>query len=304
MACVFVGLTWLIVFFGVTSALSNWGSIELQDAVRDALKDPALDGTNLTVSEVIEWLRRAAYGVVFLSIAGVVFAVFTARGHRASRICLTVMCGLTFIGFVAAGGFAGLLPAALAIICAMQLWSPDSRAWFDTKNGVTAPPTPTDPFATAAIPEAASPIAAPPAASQPKPVRVAGLVTLIASWLVVMFSAYFVLIYTTARESYIDSISNGSTERMLDDLGVEPSDFVTWMFIFFVVSGILAVMACASAALMLRGVRRARMATIVLAAISVPVSFVFVGVGWPWTAAAVFVIVQLNLPGARTSSAP
>jgi hypothetical protein len=300
MACVFVG-SCLIVFFSITSALTDWGSIELQNAVRDALKDPALESTDLTVAEVIEWLRRAAYAVVFLSIAGVVFAVFTARGHRGSRIGLTVICGLAFIGFVAAGGFAGLLPAALAIICAMQLWSPDSRAWFDIKNGVTAPPAAADPFAAAQTPVAAPAIAAPPAASLPKPVRIAGLVTLIASWLVVMFSAYFALIYTTARESYVDSISNGSTERMLDDLGVEASDFVTWMFIFFVVSGTLAVMACVSAALMLRGVRRARVVTLVLAAISVPVSFVFVGVGWPWTAAAVVVIVQLSQREARTS---
>ncbi len=85
MACVFVGLTSLIVFGSVTSALSDWGSIELQDAVRDALDDPALEGIDLTVAEVVEWLRRAAYVVVVLSIAGVVFAVFTARGHRASR---------------------------------------------------------------------------------------------------------------------------------------------------------------------------------------------------------------------------
>ncbi len=148
MACVFVGLTSVIVFGSLTSALSNWGSIELQDAVRDALRDPALDGVNLSVAEVVEWLRRAAYVVVFLSIAGVVFAVFAARGHRGSRIYLTVMCGLAFVGFVVVGGLAGLLPAALAVVCATQLWSADSRAWFDAKNGVNPAP-PADPFAAA-----------------------------------------------------------------------------------------------------------------------------------------------------------
>ena len=297
MACVFVGLTCLIVFGSTTSALSNWGSIELQDAVRDALNDPALDGVNLTVPEVIEWLRRAAYAVVFLSVAGIVFAVFAARGHRASRAYLTVMCGLAFVGFVAVGGLAGLLPAALAIVCAMQLWSPDSRAWFDAKNGVTTAAAPTDPFAVGTAP---APVAAPRTAPQPKPVRIAGLVTLIASWMVVMFTAYFVLVYTTARESYIDSISKGSTKRAFDDLGIAPADFVMWMFIYFVFCGILALAACASAALMLRGVPHARVMTIVIAAASVPVSFLFVGVGWPWTAAAVTVIVLLSGREART----
>ncbi len=287
MACVFVGLTSLIVFGSVTSALSNWGSIELQEAVRDALDDPALDGVDLTVPQVVEWLRRAAYAVVALAIAGVVFAVFTARGHRSSRVSLTVMCGLAFVGFIGIGGLAGMLPAVLAVVCAMQLWSPESRAWFDAKNGIARPVVPPAPVAG----PGPGPDAAPPL---PKPVRIAGLVALIASWLVLMFSAYYALIYVTARSSYVDSLSKGSTKKMLDEYGIAPADFVTWMFIFFVVCGVLALLACTAAALMLRGVAHARTATMVLAAVSVPLSFFFVGVGWPWTAAAVFVLVQLR----------
>ncbi|GAA3523481.1 hypothetical protein GCM10022234_19710 [Aeromicrobium panaciterrae] len=295
MACVYVGLTSLIVFGYLVSALSDWGSIELQESVRDALDDPAFDGVNLSVTEVIEWLRRIAYVVVFLSIAGIVFAVFAARGHRGSRVYLTVMCGLAFVGFVAVGGLAGLLPAALAVVCAMQLWSPESRAWFDAKNGVT-PARPAEPIV---VPAAAPAAVAAPTRELAKPERIAGLVTMIGSWLVVMFSAYFVLVYTTARESYVDSISKGSTRRAFDDLGVEPSDFVTWMFIYFVVCGVLALLACASAALLLRGVSRARTTTMVLAVVSLPMSVALVGVGWPWTAAAIVVIVMLNKREAR-----
>lgn len=302
MAAVFIGLTSLIVFGSLTSALSNWGSIEMQDAVRDALDDRALESLDLTVPEVIDWLRWAAYVAVLLSIAGVVFAVFAARGHRASRVSLTVMCGLAFVGFVLVGGIAGLFPAALAVVCAAQLWAPDSRAWFNAKNGMAVAPAPTvtaEPVA--AEPVAAPPVAAPQAASRPRSVHVAGLVTLIASWLVVMFSAYFTLVYTTARESYVDSISKGSTKKMLDEYGIVPSDFVDWMFIFFAVCGVLALMACAAAALLLKGTRHARVATMVLAGIAVPVSFLIVGVGWPWTAAAVFVLVKLSRSDARTA---
>lgn len=305
MAVVFVGLTSLIVFFSLTSALSDWGSIELQDGVRDALDDPALKSMDLTVAEVMEWLRWAAYVAVFLSIAGIVFAVFTARGHRASRVSLTVMCGLAFLGFVLIGGIAGLFPAALAVLCAMQLWSPDSRAWFNAKNGVAVPPVQTVqpvPLDAAPDPAGAMPVAAPQAATRPNAVRVAGLVTLIASWLVLMFSAYFTLVYTTARESYIESISKGSTKKMLDDYDIVPADLVDWMFIFFVVCGVLALLACASAVLLLTGKRFGRVATIVLAGVAAPVSFLLVGVGWPWTAAAVFVLVKLSSPEARTSS--
>ncbi|MEO6604237.1 MAG: hypothetical protein ABIN55_01365 [Aeromicrobium sp.] len=305
MAVVFVGLTSLIVFFSLTSALSDWGSIELQDGVRDALDDPALKGMDLTVPEVIEWLRLAAYVAVFLSIAGIVLAVFTARGHRPSRISLTVMCGLAFLGFVLVGGIAGLFPAALAVVCAVQLWSSDSSAWFNAKNGVAAPRTPSVPpvpLAAAPDPVGAISVADPQAPGRPKAVRVAGLVTLIASWLVLMLSAYFTLIYTTARESYIESISKGSTKRMLDDYDILPADLVDWMFIFFAVCGVLAILACAAAVLLLTGKRFGRAATMVFAGAAVPLSFLFVGVGWPWTAAAVFVLVKLSRPEARTAS--
>ncbi len=307
MAAVFIGLTSLIVFGSLTSALSDWGSIELQSAVREALDDPAFNDLGLTVAEVLDWLRWAAYVAVLLSIAGVVFAVFTVRGHRASRVSLTVMCGLAFFGFVLVGGIAGLLPAALAVVCAAQLWSAQSRAWFDAKNGVVSTPAPAVPAPPVAAepvgyPVPVQPVAAPPAVGRPRSVRIAGLVTLIASWLVLMFSAYFTVVYTTARETYVESISKGSTKEMLDEYGIVPGDFVDWMFIFFAVCGVLALLACAAGALLLKGTPHARIATMVLAGVAAPLSFLFVGVGWPWTAAAVFVLVKLSSRDARTAS--
>mgnify|MGYP002682376174 CR=1 FL=1 len=195
----------------------------------------------------------------------------------------------------------GLLPAALSVVCATQLWSPDSRAWFDTKNGITrAEPTP-DPDAPKSAASAA-PVgtAVMTQTEQPKPVRIAGLVTLVASWLVVMFSAYYALIYTTSRQSYIDSLSKEPTKSMLADYDLAAGDVARWMFIGLSILGILAIAACVAAALMLIGKPHARIATIVLAAVTVPISFVVVGVGWPWTAAAIFVLVQLRRPAART----
>ncbi len=307
MACVFIGLTSLIVFGSVTSALTDWGSIELQDAVRDALDDPALRGMGLTVAEVLVWLRRAAYVVVALSIAGTVFAVFAALGHRPSRIYLTIMCALAFLGFVAVGGLAGLFPAALAVVCAVQLWSSDSRAWFDAKNGVTAPASPASPAGPAEAPVGApAEISSAPVAvtttQLPKPVRVAGLVTLISSWLVVMFSGYFALVYATARDSYVESLSKEPTKSMLADYDLAAADVARWMFIGLSVLGVIALIACATAVLMLTGKPYARVATIVLAIVTVPLSFVVVGVGWPWTVAAVFVLIQLRRPAARKTT--
>lgn len=305
MACVFVGLTSLIVFGSVTSALSNWGSIELQEAVGDALKDSRLSSAGLSVTEVIVWLRWVLYGVLFLSIAGLVFAVFVARGHRASRIYLTIMCGLTFIGFVVAGGLLGLFPAALAVVCAFQLWSQDSRAWFDAKNGgtarsqtaVVAPPDPVPPSAA----PVAGPIPVPAQQTLPKPVRIAGLVTLIASLLVAVFSAYYAFVYFVARDSYVESLSEDPMKGMLADYNLEPAETARLMFFVFAALGVFALLACISAGLMLVGKTYARIVTVVLAVVTVPVSFIVVGLGWPWTIAAIYVLILLRKPESGAS---
>lgn len=307
MACVFVGLTSVIVFGTVTSALTDWGSIELQDSVREALDDPALRGMDLSVTEVLVWLRRAAYVVVALSIAGAVFAVYAALGHRPSRIYLTIMCGLAFVGFVAVGGLAGLLPASLALLCAVQLWSADSRAWFNAKNGVAAPATPPVPAAptdalASGYAEAPSTPGVVAKTQQPKPIRVAGLVTLVSSWLVVMFSGYFALVYATARESYVESLSREPTKTMLADYDLVAADVARWTFIGFSVLGVLALIACVAAVLMLVGMPQARFALMVLTIVTVPVSFLVVGIGWPWTIAAVVVLIQLRRPEARRTT--
>ncbi len=212
------------------------------------------------------------------------------------------MCGVAFVGFVVVGGLAGLLPAALAVVCAMQLWSADSRAWFDAKNGVAPKAAAAgDPFAPDAVAASPAPTTQ-TGASQPKPVRVAGLITLISSWLVVMFSAYYALVYATARDSYVESLAKEPTKSMLDDYDLAAADVARWMFIGFGVLGVLALLACFAAVLMLVGKPYGRVATMVLAAVTVPVSFVVVGIGWPWTIAAVIVLIKLSRPEARSTA--
>jgi len=136
MACVFVGVTSAILFASVMSALSNWGSVELQDAVRTAANEPRFKDLGLTAAELLTWTRRILDGLVLVSIAGVVFSVFAARGHRASRVYLTIMCAIACLMFVATGGWVGLLPSAFAVLSAVRLWSPESKAWFEAKNRV------------------------------------------------------------------------------------------------------------------------------------------------------------------------
>lgn len=296
-----MGLTSLIAFFAVVSALSDWGSTDLQDAIRRALKDPRFNDTGLTVSSMLEWLRRILFGVVVLSIAGMVFAVFAARGHRPSRMYLTVMCGFACLAFLVTGGLFGLLPAAFAMICGFRLWTPESRAWFEVESG-EVPVVAVVGASTTLAPESTLPSPASttgPMARRPKPVLIAGIVTLCAASLIVMFCGYFMVVYLTARSSYIASLSDQPMKRMLASNDLEPAQVAHWLFVGCAVLGPIALLACAAAALLLLGSSYGRGATLALAWLTVPLSLVVFGVGLPWTIAAIVVIIQLRKPESR-----
>lgn len=134
MACLFVGVSCVILLFGVGSTLSDWGSIETREAVAKALSGGALSGVDLEVSEVLVWLRWVLMAAAAIASAGIIFAIYTAKGHQPSRIILTVLCGFASLLFLA-GGLWGLLPAAFSIGCGFYLWSAESRRWFAVKNG-------------------------------------------------------------------------------------------------------------------------------------------------------------------------
>lgn len=129
LTCAFVGAGSLLALFQLMGFLSDGGSVEVQDAVREGLAAEPLAGAGIGVDQALEWLRILAYVGLVLATSGAVFAFYTARGHRPSRIALTVLCVLTAVAFAAAG-LAGILFALFAGMCAASLWTADSRRWF------------------------------------------------------------------------------------------------------------------------------------------------------------------------------
>ncbi|MEO6471170.1 MAG: hypothetical protein ABIR57_04850 [Aeromicrobium sp.] len=74
-ACLYVGLSCLILLFGAGSTLANWGSIEVQDQVRKVLAEEPFKTYGLEVTDVMGWLRWALIGAAAVAAAGIVFAV-------------------------------------------------------------------------------------------------------------------------------------------------------------------------------------------------------------------------------------
>ncbi len=140
LACALAGFVGFMVMLNLIEVLSDWGSIELQEAIESALENEVLAGQDLTVAGVLSVLRVALQVLLLASIALLVFAIFTVRGDRASRWGLTVLSGIGAIILALFGGLAGLLPAILLSSCVFVLWSPESRVWFAVRNGRTPSP--------------------------------------------------------------------------------------------------------------------------------------------------------------------
>ena len=327
-ACIFVGVSSLIMLVSIGSTLSNWGSIELREQIASLLADDPFRGAGLETGDVLGWLRWVLMAGAAVAAAGIILAIWTAKGHQPSRIILTVMCGLASLLFLA-GGIWGILPAAFAIGCAFYLWSSEARVWFALKNGkalpvgsnpplgghaFAAPPeaigsnrpevgAPSVPAGSLAYPAAAD---APPLiavqASRPKSVFVAALVAICASGLVALVCGVNAIAYLVAPDAYVTLLEDQPMLRdsgILDDLGMSVATFAKVIFAVCAAVTILVLAAIAAAFLVIRGSKAGRIALVVLSAITVVLSIVTFPVGLPWTAAAITVIVCLSRPAAR-----
>jgi len=310
-----------MLLFYVVSTLSNWGSIEVQDQIRKVLADDRLNTAGLNLTDVMGWLRWALMGAAALATAGIVFAIYTALGHQASRVILTILCGLGSLVFLA-GGLFGILPAAFSIGCGIYLWTPDARQWFAVKNGKASIPEvaaspPRDPFDTAVAPpvlEAPGPESPPVSAPQqavisatrapiPKPVLIAGLIALIMSSLVAVGAGIGALAYAVAGNEMVRLLlltEDPTLKEQVREFGLSPADLVRGVVIVCTVLTIVALAAVAAAGATLAGKRAGRTLLVILTILTLPITFAAFPFGVMWTAGAIATLVLLKRPESRS----
>lgn len=323
LTCIFVGVGSALLLVNLVSTLSSWGSIELQDAVREALATEPLKEAGIGLDQALDALRYAAYVGVVLTASGAVFALYAARGHRTSRVMLTILCGLAFLVF-AAIGLPGLLPAAFAGVCGWSLWTAESRRWFDQVNGRAVPALATatrtgaaDPFAAvppSSTPEVEAPATFPSAgeqpatpapsraasAARPRSVTVAVVTTVVSCAVVGFFGLIALLVSTIGADAYRSALSEpGMAQDWLRSAGVDADQVIGLLrlssTVWLVLSAIGLAAAIATAKRMSAGVVALR----IVAALTVGVSVFFLPLGIVTAAAAVVVVVQLRRPDAR-----
>lgn len=322
-ACLFVGMSCMMLLFYVGSTLANWGSLDVQKQLGNFPTSETFKAAGLNETEALDALRLFFMSLAAVAVAGIFFAIYTALGHQASRIILTVMCGLSSLVFLAFGLF-GILPAAFSIGCGIYLWTPDARQWFAVKNGRALPAsafaTPrADPFATPFIPEGfdtpAAPATQPAVAAGPQPtmqvppyrtrrpntVLGAGLTAIIMSSLVAFVCGVNALAYLVARNDYVRTLSgNALMQETVRQIGMSPSDLARVLFIGCSIATVFALAAVAAAGATLAGKRTGRTLLVILAMFTLPVSIAAFPFGLLWTAGAIVTLVLLKSPESRS----
>lgn len=309
LACLFVGFSSLLVIVNLMAALSDWGSISMQDGLEDVLTTEPVASLNLTMDQLLGYLRIAAQVVIVLAVATGVLAIYAARGHEPSRWVLSGLLVLTAITF-AASGVAGLLPGLLAAVCVSALWSRDARRWFAEKNGravpeqagaraeVTAGPPATDLFAE--VPAAQADVPPPGPTQRPRSLE-------LAVWLTVGFSAMTVLAgllglvaITAGADAYRQALEEpGFAQDLMRGSGWTTDAMITFLrvaMISWVVLGVLGL----AAALWARTGRRAGVVTLfAMCVVTLVAAVLFLPLSLFSGIAAVVAMVQLNKPETR-----
>ncbi len=205
-ACLFAGALCLVLFFQVGWALTNWGSIAVQKEIHKALDSDALKRAGLQFDDVIGWLRWGLMALAVIAAVGVIFAIYTALGHQASRVILTIICVVASVSFLSLS-ILGLIPAAFSIWCATLLWTPEAQRWFAFKNGKQlSPASVRAEAAVVGISATDAPVyQAPPIQplKMPRPVLIAGLIAGLGSALVGFICAINVLFYAVSERNYL-----------------------------------------------------------------------------------------------------
>lgn len=207
-ACLYLGLIAGLQVVRVLVVLNDWDSLNGQARLK-RYTDPFVDG-GMSRGDAETTFRVLLAVLAFVGATAVVLAVYTALGHRASRILLTIIGGALALMCLATGSIFYVIQGAIAMVCIYQLWTPAVRAYF----GGASPGTPQarpDPFATP--PHADAPVSqqpqlyAPPVAPRPAPRRNTGrtfaLITLIGSSFVAFGCAVYLVLYEVSRDELV-----------------------------------------------------------------------------------------------------
>lgn len=331
-ACLYLGAMALIMAFRAVTIVSSWNGENRADEFSGALQ--ALRDAGLSASGAETFYKVLVTVVAVLAACGVVFAVYTSRGHRASRIGMTVAIGfsgvVTFLGGLG-GTFLFAMVGALAVVFTIRLWTGEIRTYFRTLAGhePPAPKSPPAPEPVAAAPRhpsgagqqpAPSPYPGqqppahgyglPPAGPQqpwaggrepmPKPVHIAVWTTFVGSIVAAGLSALMLLAIVVGGVDYDTLVEQGGPGA--DMISGSEDDFDTALRFITLISSISVVLGLAGLLASIRVLTKRRSGGVplfVVTVVGLVVSVLAFPLGLPWTVATVVCLILLRKPDAR-----
>jgi hypothetical protein len=238
LSCVFIAVTAFLTLTELASALTDWGTVGMQEGLQPLLRGLRSAGSHVTTTELLAFLRWCALALVPFTVSALVFAIYAMLGDRFARVVtsgLAIAAG--FISMVAGTlllGAVGLLQASMLLIAAGALWSPDASRWYRGEPalatpaaGATPEPSPSVDTTTALPPRASTPPAA-AGTARPTSVMTAGLLTIFGSLLAGGFASLYLFVYTFARADYIETVKTAPFGDMLSARELELAMTVTY----------------------------------------------------------------------------
>lgn len=327
LGCVYGGLGATLTAVVLFETLQGWGSLEMQEAVTDSLRQV---GVSVDLDSVLRPLRWVVMGLLVAAIAGAVFAVHAARGHQASRIGLSVLSALAALAFLFSG-VAGLLPAVVAMLVVYLLWSAPARRWFAEMNGrtpislgaepsvpaaVVTPPGPPAPVAprtqnpfesTVTLPPPYDPAAhpehaihAPTPPARPRPATVALLVAGIGHAIGAAGSGLVLLVMVALRDQVVEQYrSNDLLREQLAQANVSADQMVRLGAALFGAWFVVSVLGLVATGLAATRRRAGWWALVVTSVVTAGTAALGLPLGLVWIAGAIVVIVQCCRPEAK-----
>lgn len=316
LGCVYGGLGGAITAVLLIQALSNWGSIAMQDALHAGFEKV---GSDVDVAAILTPLRWLATVLLIASIAAAVFAVYAARGHQASRIGLSVLAALACLGSLLSG-LTGVFTAVISALVVYLLWSAPARHWYAVVNGKVPLSLGVEPSGTTPTPVVSPPsydlprpvphqpgtVAPPPydptaqRAARPRPVTIALAVAGIGSIIGAVLSALALVLVVALRAPIVDQYAASPFLRdQLESSGMSAEQVVTlatWLFGAWLAVSVLGLVAVAWAA---TGRRSGWWALVVTAVVVAGTAALGLPLGAVWIVGAIVVVVQITRPEAR-----
>jgi hypothetical protein len=126
----------LIVVVSAWERVSNLGSLETQESIRDFLAEAPFSSLGLDAASTSDLLRITCLVAAASACATAILGWYVRKPDRSARLGLSIFAVPVFVTGLAAGGLAGSFVAAGAAM----LWVMPAREWFAT--GRWTPPSP------------------------------------------------------------------------------------------------------------------------------------------------------------------